>query len=344
MYSENMFMELYNAALKTAKVLAQVKPGEKVLVLADTAIDRRMLEYVTGAVHALGAEAALMIYETRGEVDVEPPAHVAAAMKASDVVISFPLMYIIHTEAYINALKSGTRVLELTGMDPDMMIRLIGRVDYEAMCELGEKLRVLTARARKVRIETAKGTKLEFENDPNRPVYHNDGILREKGVYKPLGGQISWAPIEETINGVLVADGFIWPPDELGVLKSEVKLEIRNGRIVRISGGKEAEIFRKWLESFNDEKMFYVAHASWGFHPNAKLRGIPLEDERVYAGIEFGFGSQSPKFKGSVGIASAHTDVSVLNPTIYFDGEVVARGGRFVHPELRELDIKLKGK
>lgn len=336
-------MELYKAAYKTVKTLARVEAGEKVLVLSDTAIDKRMLEYVVSAAHSLDAEAALLIYETRSEVDVEPPPHVAAAMKASDVVISFPLMYILHTKAYLDALKSGTRILELTGMDPEMMIRLIGKVDYEAMCTLGEKLRELTENARKVKIETGKGTMLEFENSPERPVFHNDGIVREKGIYKPLGGQISWAPIEESINGVLVVDGFIWPPDELGVLKGEVKLVIENGKIVEVSGGREAEVFEKWLKSLKDEKMFMVAHASWGFHPNARLRGIPLEDERVYAGVEFGFGSQSLKFKGKIGAAKAHTDVSILNPVVYFDGEVIARDGRFVHPELKSLDEKLRG-
>ncbi len=342
-YYENMFMELYEAALKTVKVLASINPGEKVLVLSDTAIDKKMLEYVTAAAHSIGGDAALLIYKTQKEVDIEPPAHVAAAMKSSDVIISFPLMYILHTNAYNEALKNGARILELTGMDPEMMIRLIGRVDYELMCELGEKLRELTARARKVRVETPKGTKLEFENDPKRPVFHNDGIVKEKGIYKPLGGQISWAPIEETINGVIVADGFIWPPDELGVLSQEVKIVIKNGRIVDVSGGREASIFKKWLDNLKDEKMYYVAHASWGFHPNARLRGIPLEDERVYAGIEFGFGSQSPKFKGSVGAAKAHTDVSILNPMVYFDDELVAANGRFVHSELVDLDKKLKG-
>ena len=343
MFYENMFMELYEAALKTVKLLANVKPGEKVLVLSDTAIDRKMLEYVAAAAHAVSGEAALLIYKTQKEVDMEPPSHVAAAMWGSDVIISFPLMYILHTKAYIKALKAGARILELTGMDPEMMIRLIGKVNYEAMCKLGDKLRELTAKARKVKVETSKGTMLEFENDPKRPVYHNDGIVKERGIYKPLGGQISWAPVEETINGVMVVDGFIWPPDELGVLGREVKLVIRNGRIVEVIGGREAEIFRKWLASFGDEKMYYVAHASWGFHPNARLRGIPLEDERVYGGIEFGFGSQSPKFKGKVGLAKAHTDVSILNPTVYFDGEVVVKNGRFVHPELVELDRKLKG-
>mgnify|MGYP000120724420 CR=1 FL=1 len=91
------------------------------------------------------------------------------------------------------------------------------------------------------------------------------------------------------------------------------------------------------------KKMYYVTHASWGFHSNARLRGIPLEDKRVYDGIEFGFGLQSPKFKGKVGLVRAHTDVSILNPAVHFNGEVVMKNGIFVHLELVEFDRKLKG-
>ncbi|MCE4613169.1 MAG: hypothetical protein F7C07_04990 [Desulfurococcales archaeon] len=344
-FYDNMFMELYHSALKVARDLALVKKGERVLVLADTAIDREMIQSVAAAAYSLGAKPALVIYETAPEVDVEPPDHVAAAMKSSDVIISFPLKYILHTRAYIEALKAGSRILELTGMDKEMMIRLIGLTDYDTMCRLGDKLRELTAKARRVTIKTEKGTMLEFENDPSRPVFHNDGILREKGLYKPLGGQISWAPIEETVEGTFVVDSFIWPPDEIGVVSSPVKLKIKGGRIVEVTGqGPEASIFKSWLASFNDDKMYYIAHASWGFHPNARLRGIPLEDERIYATIEFGFGSQSPKFKGSVGSAAAHTDAGVLYPEVRFDGELIASGGRFVHPELAELDKVLKSR
>jgi len=98
----------------------------------------------------------------------------------------------------------------------------------------------------------------------------------------------------------------------------------------------------KWLESLGDERMYYIAHVSWGFHPKALLRGIPLEDERVYAGVEFGFGSQSLKFKGKIGLAKAQTDMSILEPEVYYDDISVARGGKFVHPELADLDKRLR--
>jgi leucyl aminopeptidase (aminopeptidase T) len=336
-------MELYRSAMKTVRDLALVKSGENVLILADTAIDWEMIKALASASYALGAEPSIMIYETRDEVDLEPPRHVGEAMKASDVIISLPLMYILHTKAYNEAMRAGARILELTGMDPDMMIRLIGRTDYESMCQLGEKLAELTRKARHVRIRSSSGTDLSFENDASRPVFHNDGVLREKGIYKPLGGQISWAPKEDSFEGVIVADTFIWPPNELGVLKNPVKLSVREGRISRIDGGIEARIFEKWLASLKDEKMYYIAHASWGFHPRARLRGLPLEDERLYGGIEFGFGSQSLKFKGKVGLAKAHTDLGIYNPDVYFDDELIASGGRFVHKDLAELDKKLKG-
>lgn len=338
-----MFMELFSAAYKVAKILAGIRERETVLILADTAVDREMIDYVASAVYALGGEAVEMIYETREEVDIEPPKSVSKAMEASDVIIDFVKQYIIHTKAFYNALKSGARICDLTGMTPDMMIRLIGRVNYELMCELGDKLAELTRRAREIRIVTDSGTDIQFENDPNRPVWHNDGKVRSKGEYKFLGGQVSWAPIEDSINGTLVVDGFIWPPNEIGVLSNPVKLVIKEGKISKIEGGAEATIFSKWINSFNDEKMFYVAHVSWGFHPKAKYIGIPLEDERVYGTIEFGFGSQSPRFMGKIGLAKSHTDVGLRSPKIYFDDELIVKDNRFIHKMLIDLDNKLVG-
>ncbi|MDW8063975.1 MAG: hypothetical protein RMI43_07370 [Candidatus Caldarchaeum sp.] len=313
------------------------------MVLADTAIDMEMVKLLASAAKSLGAQPLVAVYETREEVDLEPPQHVGEAMKASDVIVSLPLMYILHTRTYNEAMKAGARILELTGTTPDMMVRLIGRVDYGKMCELGDALTELTKKARKVRLTSASGTDLVFENDPNRPVFHNDGIMNRRGFYKPLGGQISWAPVEESFDGVLVVDTFIWPPAELGVLRNPVKILMKNGRVSKIEGGVEARVFEKWLSSFGDDKMYQVAHASWGFHPKAKLTGMPLEDERLYAGMEFGFGAQSLKFQGKLGLASAHTDVGLYNPNVYFDDVLVASNGRFVHEKLQALDKVLKG-
>ena len=51
-----------------------------------------------------------------------------------------------------------------------------------------------------------------------------------------LGGQATWCPVEETINGTLVFDGALYPPAELGKLNSPVKLTIKDGVVTKIEG------------------------------------------------------------------------------------------------------------
>lgn len=61
-----------------------------------------------------------------------------------------------------------------------------------------------------------------------------------------MAGQISWCPIEETINGTLVFDAAIFPPTDMGAISENVKLTLENGRVTKIEGGKEAERFSAW--------------------------------------------------------------------------------------------------
>lgn len=97
-----------------------------------------------------------------------------------------------------------------------------------------------------------------------------------------MAGQISWCPIEETINGTLVFDAAIFPPTDMGAISENVKLTLENGRVTKIEGGKEAERFSAWLHSFNDPNMFRLAHYSLGFNPGVmKPTGRIVEDERI---------------------------------------------------------------
>jgi leucyl aminopeptidase (aminopeptidase T) len=40
-------------------------------------------------------------------------------------------------------------------------------------------------------------------------------------------------------------------------------------------------------------------------------------------------------------VAAAHTDGSILNPSIYLDGVAIEKEGRYVHPELVEICRRL---
>lgn len=339
-------MELAQAAYKLVKEVLKVSKGEEVVITADTMSDWRVIEATANAVKIVGGKPVVIWHSTPPAVGKAadpylPLKTLTAALKNADVWIEFNKAWLLYSTPYEEALKEGSlRYICLVGMDADMMVRTIGRVDVKTLYEFQRKLAEITKKARKMKITTPAGTDVEFENDPERPVLV-EGEVNGPGEYM-LFGQVDWAPIEESINGVIVFDGSVWPPEELGLLKEPIRLYVENGRVVKVEGGREARIFENWLKSFNDPKMFYVAHISYGCNPGAKLTGNILEDERVWGVVEWGLGSQSPTFKGKLGLASSHTDGICLNPTVWADGEKIIENGEYVHPELKDMAYKLR--
>ena len=158
-----------------------------------------------------------------------------------------------------------------------------------------------------------------------------------------LAGQISWNPVESSQEGTLVYDGAVWPPNELGLLKSPITCTVEKGRIVTIDGGNEAATFRNWMAHHNDEPMYRIAHWSLGFNPGVmKSTGRIVEDERVFGCVEIGVGTKGAWLGGETWEAAAHTDGSILNPSIYLDGEPIEIDGRYTHPEAVDACRELK--
>jgi leucyl aminopeptidase (aminopeptidase T) len=149
-----------------------------------------------------------------------------------------------------------------------------------------------------------------------------------------LVGQVDWAPLEETINGTIVYDGSVNPPDNLGLLKEPLKLEVKNGRIVKFIGGHSAKVYERWLRGLNDQNMYTFAHISYGCNPGAKLTGNVLEDERIWGVLEWGIGNQSEAFGARKTRAISHSDGITLKPTLEGDGQEIIRDGKYVHPDL----------
>lgn len=341
-----MDFELAVAAQKLVKDVLKVSSGEEVVITADTSSDWGVVEATARAVAVVGGKPVVFLHQTPVGVGKAadpylPTRSLKAVLSVADVWIEFNRNWLLYSTPYWEAMSVGrVRYICLVGMNADMMVRTIGRVNVGLLYDFQRKLAEVTRKSKHMRIKTPAGTDLEFENDPSRPVLV-EGEVTGPGEYM-LFGQVDWAPVEESINGVLVFDGSVWPPEELGLLKNPIKLYVKDGVVRRVEGGLEARIFERWLKSFNDEKMFNVAHLSYGCNPGAKLTGNILEDERVWGVVEWGLGSQSSTFKGRLGPASSHTDGICLNPTLWGDGEKIIDNGEYVHPELRELATRLR--
>ncbi|MEM3190938.1 MAG: aminopeptidase [Thermoplasmata archaeon] len=336
----NYIWEIKKGANKIVNELIKVKEGEELLIYADTTVSPIIVDSTAEQAFIAGARPVVMWYETLKYPGEEPPAIVAGAMKNADAIIEFASRFLYLTDAYREALNSGARHLCLTGMTETMMINCITKVDTELLERFGSKLADLLARASKMRILTNSGTDISFEMG-GRPIFLDTGVTTNEHPESFLGGQISWAPVEESINGTLVFDGSIWPPESLGLLKEPVVMKIEKGRITWFSENKESIKFKNWLESFHDPNMYNIAHVAYGFNPGAKLSGNILEDERVFGAIEFGIGAQASSFLGKAGQAKSHTDGILLNPTVWLDGNKIEEEGTFINSELKELSSKL---
>jgi len=324
---EFLSWEVQAGAKKLVEDIMLIKPGENVVITADTSSDMRVVQATAKACFAAGALPVVVIHPTQKEGYMEPPLPVAGAVRQVDVWIEFAVHMVFLSQGYKAAVDNGARYICLGGMDVIMLVQTIQRVKYNELLAMGYLLVDIVQSADKVEIYSPAGTELVAYNQGRRA--RQSGKLADtKGEPIMLGGQVSWCPMEETINGRLVFDGALFPPEELGVLSEPVALTLKDGVVTEVTGGKEAKIFERWLAGFNDPNMYRLAHFSLGFNPGVvKLTGRIVEDERIFGSIEMGVGTQGAQIMGKTWKAAAHTDGIVLNPTIVLDGVELEKEG-----------------
>lgn len=338
--------ELVRAALKLLRDMFNVRKGESVVVTADTETSMEVVNATAQAAYALGAKPMVIkVAAPRGvgkAADQDLPlAPLTAALKEADVWIEYNNQWLLYSTPFDDAVEVNKklRYMCLVGMNPDLMIRNIGRVNNIAVRDFLLKVEEITKKAKHMRITTSAGCDVEFDNHPTRDFYTADGFVGD-GEVKMMPGQISWAPKLETINGVIVFDGSIVP--SAGLLKNKVKLTIKKGIITKIEGGIEARQLEDYLRGFDDERMFRIAHLSYGFNPGAKLTGDIVEDERVWGCTEWGIGNVGPMLTSDIpgGIpAPSHTDGICLNSTVWLDDQLFVKDGEVVGPTKEVIEL-----
>lgn len=330
--------ELTHAAHKVVTEVLPIQLGDDVVITADTGSDDRVVDATAQAAYAIGAVPTVIWHQTLPNPCHEPPAPVAAAVLQADWWIDFATAYLLYSPAYFSAVEAGCRHLAVGGMDVDMMVRTIGRVNYPALEKMKYRLNEISQEAEIIRVTSPAGTDLTMRVDKAVDPFFSPPP-KEGGYAVMLGGQSGFLTIQQSFEGTLVFDGCISPPEDIGVLHSPVILHIERGVIDNIEGGPEAVRFKQWLDSFNDPLMFLMDHACYGFNPGVpRPTGRIVEDERVFGCMQFGIG---PAWDGG---APSHTDGVVLNPSVWVDDLQIEEEGVYIYPELvelcREMDVE----
>jgi len=339
--------ELAKAADILVRELFELKSGETFVITADTESDWRVVNATAAAAHVCGAKP--MVILTHSPLGVSEAADpmlpvdaLVGALKGASAWVEFNNEWLLYSTPYNEAMAANKelRYMNLVGMNVDMMVRLIGRVNYPVLSEFLQKVYDMTLQTKHFRFTTPAGEDLEFDFDPERRVSLSKGYADQPGSHF-LAGQIAWAPKFETINGVLVFDGSVVPP--LGKLDQPIRMTVEKGEITKVEGGREAVEFERWMNSWNHPQMRRLAHASWSFHPGALLTGDIVEDERVWGATEWGIGAVGPIFsyQDEPIYAPSHTDGICLNTSAWLDGKPLMENGQIVNEELLPLAEKL---
>lgn len=312
-------MELREIAKRMMVSCLNVRAGEQVLIVTD---DKKLPigTALYNAAQDLGAEALLMTMTPRQVSGEEPPAAVAAAMRAADVVIAPMATSITHTRAKIEAAKAGARVATMPNITEDMFSQGAMTADYDQVMDLTLRVTELLTKAATARIEK-DGCVLTLDLT-GRPGIPSPGVYREKGQSGNLpSGEAYIAPLEDGSNGEMVIDGSM-----VGLGKLDEPLR------VRVEGGKLKEITGPGAEKLGvllaNDRNATLCELGIGTNHAARVTGIILEDEKAYHTVHIAFGTNIG-FQGT-NKADCHMDGVILNPTLYLDDQLILKDGEFV--------------
>jgi leucyl aminopeptidase (aminopeptidase T) len=309
------------AAMIAVRDCLAIKKSEEVVIIVDDKT-REIGKALFDAAKSLEAEAVLIEMSERDAHGTEPPRVVAEAMKSADVVIAPTSKSLSHTKARLAATKNGVRVASMPTITEELMSRVMS-ADYMKIKEKSIKFRDLLTKGNEVRLTTPAGTDLTI-SIAGREAMADTGMLHDKGAMGNLpAGEAFIAPIEGKTSGVIVIDGSMVG---LGVMKSPVKMVVKDGYVTEITGGEEAKKLSELLQGKSSKEVYNIAELGIGTNEKANMSGSPLEDEKVMGTAHIAIGDNSTI--GGTVKAPMHLDGIMKNPTLIIDGNTVIKNGQ----------------
>ena len=296
-----------------------VKPGEEVLVVCNPAT-RELGDALRSEAESAGAEAVLAVMTERESHAGEPPATVADAMVAADVLLAPTVQSLSHTASRKRATESGTRTATLPGATVEMLARVMSD-DMGNLRRRGGRVAELLDRGTEARITCDHGSDLRLGLE-GRTAIPDAGELTATGAFGnlPCGeGFISPA----TAEGILIVDGSI---AGVGLVSEPVKLTIEGGHLVDATGEEGAKLME--LLTVHGPDGTNVAELGIGTNEKAILTGNILEDEKILGTAHVAFGA-SAAIGGNVQVP-VHLDVVSMRPEVTIDDTPVVLEGRLL--------------
>jgi leucyl aminopeptidase (aminopeptidase T) len=310
---------LQNAIDSILSDCLKISRREKLLILADEPLREIAWEFYTRARIFAPLSSFIILPELSGN-NCEPPKSVSLLLNSSEVALLITSRSLSHTKARKKACLSGTRIASLPGVTRETLQRTLNG-QYKAMINMARKIADILTIGKTAHLTTPSGTDLTFSLARMRG-YSDTGMVHESGQFSNLpAGEACIAPVPGTAQGILVVDGSF---PELGLLENPVRMRIRDGYVIRITGEKEALHIRRLLRPYGKLGR-HISELGIGTNPHARLCGLTLEDEKTLGTVHIALGN-NVSFGGKVAVR-CHYDAVLRSPTLSIDRKSILFNG-----------------
>jgi len=197
--------------------------------------------------------------------------------------------------------------------------------DYDEVYNDAKRLSELM-KGDKIKVTTKLGTSIEASVKGSRVIIEA-GFATKPGESAAFSdGEVSYTPIEGTGNGIAVVDG---PIAYIGKPSEPLKLTIRDGRVIDVSGGREAEKLLDMIEK--TPNLDNLAEFGIGVNKAARLNGDWQEEKKAYGNLHIALGDNI--YYGGKTKCDIHMDLVIYKPTVEIDGKIIVRDGKLIFHE-----------
>lgn len=305
--------------------LLEVKPGEQVALVCDPMSEMSMVYALAGAAQYVGAEYTIMMMPTRAterKNDLTPV--IEKGLEAADCLIGLTASCGAPTySAAVKRLykKKKLRTISMVMRNIDNFTQGGALADYEVLYAEGQQLATIWRQAKHIHLTTPAGTDLRAPI-AGEAVFIECGFATEPGLEAAFSdGEVSQMPRVNTAEGVVVVDG---PIAHIGQPASPIRLEVKAGRVVGVSGDcRQKNELAQIIESIDNADN--IAEIGIGLNPACRQNGDFEEEKKGRGNVHVAIGDNL--FYGGDVYSPVHMDMVLYQPTVRLDDRVIVEDG-----------------
>ena len=310
-------------AKRVVEQVLALKPGETASIIKDGNDPGPFGAIIAEAVQRVGAEPVQLIIVPRTIGGQELPEPVAGALVRSSAMITISRWVTAHNRAISAALGAGMRSCNLRNYQGGMLESPGMTTDYEVVRRNALAVDALMEKAKELRFTTAEGSDVTMKL-AGRKGKAQTGFADQPGRFTGLpDGEATVAPLEGTTNGVIVNPYML---DKIGQVTEPLRVEIKDGWIVKVEGGKQAKEINELFAQFDANAKRIASQFALGMNPGCRIVPDTKEVSKKLGTLHVAMGDNISL--GGTVQSGLHIDYVLLNPTVWLDGKLLLENGK----------------